>query len=588
MLPFLLSVLLTGTPMGSSPSVDYSTNQATTAKNTFVSAFDGDLSTYFASYDRSNTWCGLDLGQTYIIDKVGWSPRDDGKGEQRVILGVFEGANSPDFMDAIPLYIIGQAGTIGQMSYAPVTCSRGVRYVRYIGPNDARCNIAEVAFYGTAGEGDDSQLATLTNLPTVVIHTKDNVHPYDKENDITSTISIISKDGILTVPGGVRLRGNASMSFPKKPYRIKFEKKQRPLDAPAKAKKWTLLSNYSDKTLIRNLCAFELSRRLGLEYTPYGTLVDVVFNGEYEGCYQFCDQVEVGENRVPVSEETAGGFLVEVDAYADQELPIDHFYSQGGNPVTIKYPSDEDLTWEVHDAIKAGFDQMEKNKSQYLDYDSFLRHFLVGEIGGNTDTYWSTYMYKQPNSDQLFVGPVWDFDIAFENDYRTHWINNKSDYIYRSGGSAAGQMLSFVNQILSSTEGKQLLPAIYAERRDQGLSAEQMNRFVDSLVDIIDQSQKLNFLRWPVLNQTVHMNWGAQGSYSGEVKILKDYITKRFEWMDKKLNYVPSPSDLDDGLQRTLPDAQGATKKVIADGKMVIYTPYSAYTIMGEQIFVKK
>ncbi len=76
----------------------------------------------------------------------------------------------------------------------------------------------------------------------------------------------------------------------------------------------------------------------------------------------------------------------------------------------------------------------------------------------------------------------------------------------------AGQMLSFVNQILSSTEGKQLLPAIYAERRDQGLSAEQMNRFVDSLADIIDQSQKLNFLRWPVLNQTVHMNWGAQGT----------------------------------------------------------------------------
>ncbi len=311
--------------MGSSPSVDYSTNQATTTQNTFVNAFDGDLNTFFASYDRSNTWCGLDLGQPYIIDQVGWSPRNDDVGPNRVILGVFEGANSPDFMDAIPLYIIDQAGTIGQMSYAPVQCSRGVRYIRYIGPHDARCNIAEVAVYGTAGVGDDSQLTTLTTIPTVMIHTQDNVHPYDKENNIAGTISIVSQEGILTATGGVRLRGNASLGFPKKPYRIKFEKKQRPLDAPAKAKKWTLLSNYSDKTLIRNLCAFELSRRLGLEYTPYGTLVDVVFNGEYVGCYQLCDQVEVNEGRVPVSEETAGGILVEVDAYADQELPLEHF-----------------------------------------------------------------------------------------------------------------------------------------------------------------------------------------------------------------------------------------------------------------------
>ncbi len=575
MLTLLLSVLLTGTPMGSSPSVDYNTSQSTTTKNTFTNAFDGDLNTFFASYERSNTWCGLDLGQPYIIDQVGWSPRNDNVGPNRVILGVFEGANSPDFMDAIPLYIIDQAGTIGQMSYAPVQCSRGVRYVRYIGPHDARCNIAEVAFYGIAGEGDDSQLATLTAIPTVMIHTQDNVHPYDKENDIAGTISIVSKEGILTATGGVRLRGNASMDFPKKPYRIKFEKKQRPLDAPAKAKKWTLINNYGDKTLVRNLCAFELSRRLGLEYTPYGTMVDVVFNGEYVGCYQLCDQVEVNEGRVPVSEETAGGILVEVDAYADQELPLEHFYSQGGNPVTIKFPSDEDLTWEVHDAIKAGFDQMEKNKSKYMDYTSFLRHFLVGEIAGNTDTYWSMYMYKQPDSDTWIVGPVWDFDIAFENDYRTHWINDKSDYVYRSGGSLAGQMRSFVDQIVFGSEGSKLLPSVYADARDRGLSAEQMNRFVDSLANIIDQSQKLNFLRWPILNQNVHMNWGSQGSYKGEVKVLKDYITKRFVWMDKKLNYVPS------GLgQRTKEQGQ-RTIKVMEDGQLRIMREGNEYSIMG-------
>ena len=52
------------------------------------------------------------------------------------------------------------------------------------------------------------------------------------------------------------------MSHPKKPYRIKFDASSRifkdsPLCSPAKAKKWTLINNYSDKTLMRNLVAFD-------------------------------------------------------------------------------------------------------------------------------------------------------------------------------------------------------------------------------------------------------------------------------------------------------------------------------------------
>ena len=272
---------LTGTVIGTAESVNYSTGNQSTTVNTCRDAFDGNLQTFFASWERSYTWAGLDLGVPHVITRVGWSPRNDVHGEQRVQLGVFEGANSPDFMDALPLYVISERGTIGTVSHADVACSKGFRYVRYIGPSDARCNIAEIEFYGHEGEGDESQLYRVTNLPTVSIHTLNGEIPYDKEHQIVSQLTIISDDGLLSEPGTTRERGNASRNFPKKPWRIKFDKKQRVLDAPGKAKKWTLLNNYGDKTLMRNLLAFELSKRLGMPYTPYGTVVDVLLNGDY-------------------------------------------------------------------------------------------------------------------------------------------------------------------------------------------------------------------------------------------------------------------------------------------------------------------
>ena len=72
---------LTGTVIGTEQSVDYSNGQQSTTVNTREMAFDGDLSTYFASYERNYTWTGLDLGTTHVITKVGWSPRNDSHGE---------------------------------------------------------------------------------------------------------------------------------------------------------------------------------------------------------------------------------------------------------------------------------------------------------------------------------------------------------------------------------------------------------------------------------------------------------------------------------------------------------------------------
>ena len=544
--------LLKGTVIGTIETVNYNNSaDRTNTVNTRENAFDGDLSTFFASYDKSYTWAGLDLGEAHVITRVGWSPRNASVGEDRVLLGVFEGANRADFMDALPLYIIPEKGKIGTISYADVQCSKGFRYVRYIGPTEARCNIAELEFYGHPGAGDNSRLYQLTNLPTVSIHTLNNEIPYDKEHQIESQLTIISNDGtkLLSEPGTTRERGNGSREFPKRPYRIKFDKKQNVLDAPAKAKKWTLLNNYSDKTLFRNLLAFELSRQMGLPYTPYGTAVDVLMNGEYKGCYQLCDQVEINTNRVNITEMTpddnqgsalTGGYLIEVDAYANQE--VSWFKSGKGNPVTIKSPDEDEITANQTQYIRNFFNQMEKQWATYLDVNSFLRHFLVGELSGNTDTYWSVYMYKERDEDLLHVGPVWDFDLAFENDNRTYPINKKTKYVYQDGGSCAGNMRTFVNNIVNDASAKSKLLEIWGEARQNGLNEEKLLAFIDRWAAELEQSQRLNFLRWPIMNQKVQKNPVIWGSYQAEVDNVKNFLKERLVWMDKKLGYTYHPS----------------------------------------------
>ncbi len=546
---------LSGRVIGTLETVDYTTFNKSTTVNTRDMAFDGKLNTFFASWERSYTWTGLDLGSKHVITKVGWSPRNDGKGEERVMLGVFEGANREDFMDALPIYIIKERGKIGEISYATVSCSAGFRYVRYVGPSDARCNIAELEFYGHSGEGDSLHLYRLTNLPTVTIHTLDGTIPYDKETDISSQISIIGDEdeNLLNVPGGIRERGNYSRSFPKKPYRIKFDKKQHVLDAPAKAKKWTLINNYGDKTLMRNLLAFEISRKMGMPYTPYGRAVDVLLNGEYKGCYQLCDQVNVNKNRVNITEMTpqdisgtalTGGYFFEIDAYADQERKW--FWSSGGNPVVIKSPDEDSIQTVQFNYIKSHFNKMESQWKQYLDLNTFLRHFLVGELSGNTDTYWSVFMYKQRDDDIVYTGPVWDFDLAFDNDNRTYPVNAKSDYIYRNGGSCTGNMRSFVDRIVVyDASAKAKLLNIWDEARQNGLNQESLVACVDQFEEELALSQELNFLRWPIMNQWVHQNPNVWGSYANEVQNVRRFIKQRVEWIDKKLNYTFIPSTIE-------------------------------------------
>lgn len=533
---------LSGTVIGSRYSVDYTSGSQSTTVNVKNNVFDGNFDTYFASYDRSGTWVGLDLGSKHVITKIGYSPRITQS--HRVELAMIEGANNPDFSDALPIHMIKRSAPERQMTYEQTSCSRGFRYVRYVSPNDVRCNLAELEFYGYEDEGDDSKLYQLTNLPTVVINTEGSQEIVSKEEELSSTVYIISEEGtnlLATTETGVRGRGNASWDqFPKKPYRLKFKSKQSPLGAPASAKKWTLISNYSDKSLMRNILAFEASRRIGQAYTPYCHPVDVIVNGEYRGCYQLCDQVEAAEGRVPAKD----GYLIEIDAYAWKEVSA--FWSWRGTPVTIKHPDEDDITDSQRQHIESFFNQMEtaalgedftdpeKGYRKYLDLESFLRNLLVGDFCGNTDLLWSVYMYKDAKDGKLYAGPTWDHDLSFDNDYRSYPVNANNDFIFLFVPSPASDAVRDITRriVKEDPEAKNLLAQYWNQALEEG-DLKTLPEYLDQTYVLLQESQELNFKRWDILDSQVHMNFQALGTYEAEVNFLKNCLKERLVKFDE-------------------------------------------------------
>lgn len=555
-----------------------------------------------------------DLGQRCVVKQVGYRAGITGG---RMQLGLFEGANLPDFTDALPLHIIRTEPTSATLTLASVGTTRGFRYVRFKAPEGGHPDPADVAFYGTPGEGNDSHIAQLTNLPTIVINTLNEAEPKDNIVNITSYITLISKQGskILTDTASIRLRGNSSKEFPKKPYRIKWDEKHHVLGSPAKDKKWVLINNYGDKSLIRNMVGFEVSRCLGMAYTPFCTMADVVVNGDYRGTYQLADKIELGKNRLDIpkfndnvndndnSNPDSGSYLVESDMCGNMEPShFSTYYTEPDGyrqdiPWTVQYPADDERTPAQYSYVKQQVDAMTQAAfsaplasgartgealAAHIDLPSFMRYFLIEEFAANHDAYWSMLMYKQPGDSRWYSGPVWDFDIAFENDLMSYPSCEKENFIYLKYGSSSG-MKYMVDAVMKALQpqyrsgGKkgtpvpQMLTDIWAEARyEGGLTEEHLLSYVDSLAETILLSQDLNFKRWPILTTQVQLEptQCLYPTFFEHIDHLKRFISERLRWMDEAVGYQGIPTYITPLINddpSTLRHAQGRRSSGQAD-----------------------
>lgn len=276
-----------------------------------------------------------------------------------------------------------------------------------------------------------SELFEITSgeLPVVYLTTPGAQKITSKDIWVTDcVIQIVTPDGeddLYLSNASIRGRGNTTWGYAKKPYAIKLDKKSEVLGMP-EHKRWVLLANWTDRTLLRNSVAFEIARKTGLEWTPRGTFVEVVLNDTHLGNYYLCEQIKGDKNRVNISELKAtdteeptitGGYIVELDTYFDE---INKFRTVRKNlPVNFKEPDEEVLNSQQMNYMVNYFNKIEDilyasaggNYQDYLDINSFIDWWLVHELTMNWEPNHpkSSYMHKDRNG-KLKAGPVWDFD----------------------------------------------------------------------------------------------------------------------------------------------------------------------------------
>jgi len=527
-------------------------------------AFDDDPSTFFTSASSTRQWVGLDLGSPHVITRISYTPAARYNGSDCMLLSLFEGGNDPNFMDAVPLYLISDKPAANTSTSIRVNVSRGVRYIRYVGSAGSFCTVADLKFYGYEGEGDDSQFYQITNLPTLSVHVQDGIMPQERGEDFESQSVLIYENGkmLQEYPILFRVRGNYSATHENKAFRMKYNDgkshhvmKGGHNESPVKAKKWVLINSYRDKSLMRNPVAWAMSKRGEMKWTPWSQVVDLIVNGDYHGTYTLADHVDVHDGRIEITEMTetdvdeeniTGGYFVEVDNNASRE-PY-YFYSTYGNPISIHDPDDDVMQneqfWYIQNAwnnmeevvYSPDYTDSEKGMRSVLDMETFLRHILVSEFNGNTDMLCQVFLYKDRGDDHFYVGPVWDADLALENDQTTYPANQLMDWTYKVRDT--GNWTDFVDRVLSDPSVFAQLQGMWAKLRKSGaFEPDDVAADVDSLRREVRASANLNFIRWPYLNQWLSLNPEVPGSWEKEVDRVRDFVYNRVAWMDKMLSF---------------------------------------------------
>ena len=519
-------------------------------------AFDGNFQTEFKSSSVKG-WIGLEFSSPIKVSQIGWAQK--GNDVKDYMLGIFEGSNDKSFFDSIPLYMITSAGQTNQINLISISCSQTFKYIRYVGPAGKFSVISQFEIYGETSnsiEGEPQNFYQPTNLPLIIVNTENGNLPPDKDKETQVKCNIfIIKDGKFDTKGSgtIKYRGNSTLDPAKKSFRIKFDSKTNVLDLPANAKKWVLFANMYDKTLLRNRLGYKISTIFGLKYTPSCHYVDMILNGEFKGNYLLCDQIEVNKNRVDITKmdntcinepEISGGYLIEGDAFAEKEPSF--FKTNQGILFCIKYPSSDDITQEQHNYIQNKFNQIEaeiyQNNLEHIDFESFSRYFLIEDFVGNIDGIWSSfYLTKERGDDKIYFGPVWDLDLAYDNDIFLYPTNEKNNFAFKYCYSN-GSTQALVMKLLSNESLLQKVKDVWNQMINGEFNKENLINYINEQVELINESQKLNFIRWDILNEKQFLQPTARGSYEAEIQFLKEFIENRFNIYGQIVNSATTQS----------------------------------------------
>lgn len=399
----------------------------------------------------------------------------------------------------------------------------------------------------------------LTNLPSIYINTTNSQPITDKTTWVPGNIVVLSTDTseVLNATTEIRGRGNSTWEFEKKPYRIRLTVKDKLIDMPAKARNWVLLANHADKSLIRNAVAFKIGKILDFEYTPACRFADFTLNNQYLGNYLVTDQIEVGGDRVDIDKldtldftepNLSGGYLLEIDGFASGE-PV-WFTTEKGLKITVKSPDDDKINQAQLEYIKnyitdfenrlfsTNFKDTTLGYRERVDTTSLINWYIASELTGNSDAFWSTYVYKKRNDNKLYFGPMWDYDIAFNND------NRLGDATEKLMSQHAHDPKTWIQQLLLDEWFQAAVWRKWQEIVANNIAGT-LNTYINKTDSLIDLSQQKNFTKWNVLNSQVYREQYLFSTYGEGVDYLKTYLSNRIAFLNSSLKYIepPKPSE---------------------------------------------
>lgn len=407
-----------------------------------------------------------------------------------------------------------------------------------------------------------------------------NVRSKDAEWVETDKMAVYNADGSVDMeeaPCGIRLRGNSTQKFPKKPFAIKLVDKAPVLGMP-KHKRWVLLANWMDRTMLRNAVALEVAHRTdsayindGIGWSPRGTSVEVVMDGRHVGNYYFCEQIKIDGDRVDITDcyedvenptpETCG-YLLEFDDAMDE---VNNFRTSRGIPCMFKdeVPANSEFFNYVKNKVEGienslnaeNYEEAYKN----LDINSVIDYFFIQELTFNDE-------YKHPKSVYMYIdgpgkltaGPVWDFDWqtfvlydkvqAMNSKYGgTYSCRNTNEWLYGKSRLAEWHIIGGYDY--ENDMPYMWYPLLFKDANFRARVQERWAVIYPQLLSVaakIDEfaaqnkvSDLYNYAMWPLVGLKVSVGSAFNGdedmSFDEAIATMKQAYTERLEWMNSSI-----------------------------------------------------
>lgn len=404
-----------------------------------------------------------------------------------------------------------------------------------------------------------------TGLPSVYITTTSGLEVASNEAYEAGSVTIAGgtesySAALANTAISISGRGNSTWGpdAPKKPYKFKFASKTAILDMPA-AKKWVLLANYFDKTLIRNAVVMKAAETVfpsTMGFVPRMRFVDVYLNGACRGTYSLGDQVEVGTSRLNVGTSSATdvdtSYFMEVNKWIrDRDGGVagkDYFITpKAGFVIEYKTPdaiTDTPAAGEITPAQQAWLSsriadietklQAGSGFGTLLDTESFIDWGIVEEYFRNTDSAFvsSVYLHRSAGG-KLKIGPLWDFDLSSGN------ADEESISLRDFTGTEAISTKWYDWMMKSSYPETMAVRTAFIARWNAKKSAFKaaIEGAVTEYTALTARSAAQDALIWPLSTDRYPHAYTTGLSRAEYIRLFSEWLANRYSWLDNAITH---------------------------------------------------